>query len=117
MGTCNKRFSTGGKISGIILGTVWAILNMFILKKAIMKSTKLKLFFLAAGFFAVSSTFAQDTTNKHKTDTSRMPKHDSTTMIKAAGSSTVSGTMASAINAPATKKEDNKIEAKKEGGQ
>jgi hypothetical protein len=81
-----------------------------------MKSIKLKAFFLAAGFFAISSTFAQDTTNKHKSDTSKLPKHDSTSMIKANGSSVASSNL-SAVNSSLTKKEDNKAEAKKEGGQ
>ena len=84
-----------------------------------MKSIKLRAFFLAAGFFAISSTFAQDTTNKHKSDTSKLPRHDSTSMIKANGSnsSSVASSNLSAVNSSLTKKEDNKAEAKKEGGQ
>ena len=80
-----------------------------------MKSIKLKVFFLAAGFFALSSTFAQDTTQKPSPDTSKTPKKDSTTMIKANGSSVkVVTSNVSAINSSLTKKED-KAEAKKEG--
>ena len=43
-----------------------------------MKSSKLRVFLLAASFFAFSATFAQDTTNKPKPDTSKSPKPDTT---------------------------------------
>ena len=80
-----------------------------------MKSIKLKVFFLAAGFFALSSTFAQDTTQKPSPDTSKTPKHDSTTVINTNGSNDkVVSNNVSAINSSLTKKED-KAEAKKEG--
>ena len=80
-----------------------------------MKSIKLKVFFLAAGFCAFSAAFAQDTTQKPKPDTSKLPpKHDSTSMTSTkSGASAVSSNI-SAINSSLTKKED-KVEAKKEG--
>ena len=83
-------------------------------KKRIMKSIKLKVFFLAVSFLAVSATFAQDTSGKPKPDTSKLPpKHDSTSMTSTkSGASTVSSNI-SAINSSLTKKED-KVEAKKE---
>ncbi len=45
-----------------------------------MKSTKLKMLLTATGFFALSATFAQDTTTAPKIDTSKMPNMDTTKM-------------------------------------
>ncbi len=52
-----------------------------------MKASKLKVLFTAAGFFALSASFAQDTTmapkpdtSKMPSDTTKMPMHDSTSM-------------------------------------
>ena len=77
-----------------------------------MKSSKLRLFLLAASFFAFSATFAQDTTNKPKPDTSKSPKPD-TTKIEAPKGGGTSGSNVSAVNASLTKNED-KVAAKKE---
>ncbi|MEO6638435.1 MAG: hypothetical protein ABIN25_09165 [Ginsengibacter sp.] len=62
-----------------------------------MKTTKLKMLFTAAGLFALSATFAQDTTTVPKMDTSKMPMtdttmmpgHDSMSMSADAGTNTV----------------------------
>lgn len=54
-----------------------------------MKSTKLKTLLTAAGFFALSATFAQDTTKTPSTDTTKAPVHDSTSMSSTTSSSDV----------------------------
>ena len=79
-----------------------------------MKSIKLKVFFLAASFFALSATFAQDTTNKPTPDTSKAPKPDTTSMKAADKDNSVVNKDAQAINSSLTKAEDKKVEAKKE---
>ena len=77
-----------------------------------MKSTKFKVLLLATSLFAFSATFAQDTTNKPKPDTSKTPKHDSTSMRTTTGGGSMA-TNVSAINLSLTKTKD-KVAAKKE---
>ncbi len=45
-----------------------------------MKFIKLKALITTAGFFALTATFAQDSTTVPKTDTSKWPKNDTTKM-------------------------------------
>jgi hypothetical protein len=45
-----------------------------------MKSTKLKAVFFGLSCFAVASTFAQDSPKTPKPDTTKWPKHDSTSL-------------------------------------
>ncbi|KAA9035866.1 hypothetical protein FW778_20135 [Ginsengibacter hankyongi] len=45
-----------------------------------MKSIQLKTVFLGLSCFAFASTFAQDSPSTPKPDTTKMPKHDSTSM-------------------------------------
>jgi len=82
-------------------------------KKKIMKSIKLKVFFLALSFLAFSATFAQDTTHKPKPDTSKLPKHDSTSMRITPGIGSLLGNTVNVDSSSLTKNE-GKPEAKKE---
>lgn len=56
-----------------------------------MKSTKLKVIFLGLSCFAVASTSAQDSPNMPKPDTTKMPRHDSTSKNSSAMNSNVVG--------------------------
>ena len=78
-----------------------------------MSSIKLKVFFLAASFFSFSAIFAQDSTNKPVPDTSKMPKHDSTSMIMNQPGRSVISNNVTEITASLEKKA-NKVDAKKE---
>lgn len=78
-----------------------------------MKLIKVKVFFLAVSFFSFSALFAQDSTNNPKTDTSKAPKHDSTSMIQTHRSGNILSSNATEITAFIGKNE-NKVEAKKE---
>ena len=78
-----------------------------------MKSIKLKVFFLAVSFLAVSATFAQDTSGKPKPDTSKLPKKDSTSMIKTHNSGSLLSSKFNPLNATLTNNK-TKVEAKKE---
>ena len=97
---------------GIILGICLGINKYFHIKKIIMKSIKLKVFFLAVSFFSFSVIFAQDTTNKPKPDTTKLPpKHDSTSMINTHSSGSFLSSNVDAINSSLTKNRD-RVEAK-----
>jgi hypothetical protein len=88
--------------------------NIFSLKTRIMKSIKLKVFFLALSSLAFSATFAQtDTSHKPKSDTSKMPKHDSTSMIKTHSSGSLLSNNVTVMDSFLSKNEE-KVEAKKE---
>jgi hypothetical protein len=102
-------------IFGIILGISMSVIKYLHLKKRIMKSIKLKVFFLALSFLAFSATFAQDTTGKKpKPDTSKLPpKHDTTSMTKTSSSGSIVSSNANVSNSSSTKQED-KVAAKKE---
>ena len=73
-----------------------------------MKSTKLKMLLTAAGFFALSATFAQDTTKTPTTDTTKAPVHDSTSMSTTTSSSdiAISASNANAATSVALVSED-----------
>ena len=79
-----------------------------------MKSIKVKAFFLAASFFVFSASFAQDTTNKPKPDTSKLPpKHDSTSVINTHGNGSLMSSAVNVINLSLANNEF-KVEAKLE---
>ena len=78
-----------------------------------MKSIKLNVLFLALSFFAISATFAQDTTGKPKPDTSKLPKKDSTSLIKTHNAGSLLSSKFNPINATLTNNK-TKVEAKKE---
>jgi hypothetical protein len=78
-----------------------------------MKFIKVKVFFLAVSFFSFSAIFAQDSTSHPKTDSSKAPKHDSTSMIQTPRSSNALTSNVTEITAFIGKNE-NKVEAKKE---
>ncbi len=54
-----------------------------------MKSIKLKTFLAAASFFAMSATFAQDTSTVPKPDTTNKPSTDTTKMMHDSTASTI----------------------------
>ena len=91
------------------------------IKKMIMKSIKLKVFFLALSFFAFSATFAQDTSHKHKSDTSKWPKSDTskmprpdTTGIRTTGSGSNIAANGSHVTRPSLTQPSDKVAARKE---
>lgn len=60
---------------------VYSINKMIKLKKSIMKSIKLKTLLAAASLFAMSASFAQDTSTLPKPDTTNRPSTDTTKMM------------------------------------
>jgi len=91
------------------------------IKKMIMKSIKLKVFFLALSFLAFSATFAQDTSHKHKPDTSKWPKSDTskmprpdTTGIRTTGSGSSIAANGSHVTTPSLAQPSDKVAARKE---
>lgn len=70
-----------------------------------MKSTKLKAILLGMSCFAVASTFAQDSPKTPTPDTTKMPKHDSTSMNLSAKHNNVVAVNVKASDAFATSNE------------
>ena len=78
-----------------------------------MKYVKVKLFVLATGFFAFSGVYAQDTMHKPTPDTSKSPRHDSTTMKTTKASRSIVSTIGE-VNLFLTENEDNAVAKKEE---
>ena len=70
-----------------------------------MNFTKLKAVFLGLSCFAFASTFAQDSPKTPKPDTTKWPKHDSTSMSRVTMHSS-SGYIVKMLNESFTKNED-----------
>ena len=71
-----------------------------------MKSIQLKTVFLGLSCFAFASTFAQDSPSTPKPDTTKMPKHDSTSMNSPAlMKTTVASINVKAVNENVSKNE------------